>query len=494
MSVRITCLPANPDIFGIGVRTAIYAQNLLSFIPALFALQDGKVTPFELEASENQSTTTLIIAFAILLNVIIQGLSHGLINYQAAIILNLSWMNNTHLFIYSLLYAYSTVELGEEEIKQGGDRRTLRAFWLYRTKKVMKNPVFIVGSVHLALMSAVGIWLWAKPVAFSRSPLCSLSASLFVVGKQTSLGSQGLREWSLFIYSLLLLPGLNIIIPVGFFAVPVWALGRFSSFSLKRESMLRFARAGLAVLFIINIILLADTEVAITKNRALTAEGGDDWTFVQTLALLLLLIPMRNIGEILLERRVRKVGERLKAASTMGNVEMVRDAMKSGAPRSAIEPSITNALNKGHLDVVEILIENAGVDAVYPSLQATLAGYSQAEFDSRLYSAVRNQQLGVVRLLVKLRGGVNAINSDGQTPLHYAAENGHNDMVRALVELGANADVLDKAGRTALSLANDHGHMEVVNYLTKHCATQGLETNHPRETGPSIETVDEKSG
>ncbi|KAJ7827077.1 hypothetical protein B0H13DRAFT_2120053 [Mycena leptocephala] len=37
-------IPANPDISGIGVRIAIYAQKLLSFVPALWALWDGEVS------------------------------------------------------------------------------------------------------------------------------------------------------------------------------------------------------------------------------------------------------------------------------------------------------------------------------------------------------------------------------------------------------------------------------------------------------------------
>ena len=60
--LRAACstITANPDVSGIGVRIAIYAQNLLSFIPALWALKDGRVTPTELGELEKQSTTILI--------------------------------------------------------------------------------------------------------------------------------------------------------------------------------------------------------------------------------------------------------------------------------------------------------------------------------------------------------------------------------------------------------------------------------------------------
>ncbi|KAJ3535700.1 hypothetical protein NMY22_g6364 [Coprinellus aureogranulatus] len=97
-------IPSNPDISGIGVRIAIYIQNLLCFIPAIWAIWDGHVSDYELESAETQSTTNLVLAFAILISCIVQALTLGLTNYHAAIVLSLSWMNNTNAFIYFLLY------------------------------------------------------------------------------------------------------------------------------------------------------------------------------------------------------------------------------------------------------------------------------------------------------------------------------------------------------------------------------------------------------
>ncbi|KAF6763530.1 hypothetical protein DFP72DRAFT_477904, partial [Ephemerocybe angulata] len=97
-------IPANPDIAGIGVRIAIYAQNLLCFFPAFWALLDGKVTETELESAEKQATTNLVLAFAILISSMVQATTLGLTSYHASIVLNMSWMNNTNAFIYFLLY------------------------------------------------------------------------------------------------------------------------------------------------------------------------------------------------------------------------------------------------------------------------------------------------------------------------------------------------------------------------------------------------------
>jgi hypothetical protein len=118
MSLNIPCaIPADPDISGIGVRVAIYAQNLLSFVPAIWALWDGDVSDYELESIETQSTTILITAFAILISAMVQARTAGLTNFHATIVLDLSWMNNTNTFIYFLLYVQHKSQPGPGQIK-----------------------------------------------------------------------------------------------------------------------------------------------------------------------------------------------------------------------------------------------------------------------------------------------------------------------------------------------------------------------------------------
>ncbi|KAG6883622.1 hypothetical protein C0993_005095 [Termitomyces sp. T159_Od127] len=269
----IDCLTvtANPDVSGIGVRIAIYAQNLLSFIPAFLALKDGRVTPTELDELEKQSTTILITAFAILISTVIQAHDHGISDYHASIVLDLSWMNNTNLFIYFLLYIYHRANLSNDdlnaEVRASASRagvklrnkwstgtyatkKTLKsvanhtrfawyvhaeyrptgvARWIYETKKASTNFVIIIGSFHLSLMGAVGIFLWSNPAGFGGSGLCSLSATISILGKQVQLGSSGLRVWSLLVYSTVLTPMLNLLIPMAVFATPLLTQKLFKS-------------------------------------------------------------------------------------------------------------------------------------------------------------------------------------------------------------------------------------------------------------------------
>jgi hypothetical protein len=119
-TIKPPCIPANPDIAGIGVRAAIYIQNLLAFIPAISALWDGEIAPYELEAVETQSTTILITSFAILISAVIEAQSLGNLRlsvFHASVILSLSWMNNTSTFIYFLLYVQKRSQLGPRQIR-----------------------------------------------------------------------------------------------------------------------------------------------------------------------------------------------------------------------------------------------------------------------------------------------------------------------------------------------------------------------------------------
>ncbi|KAJ7862115.1 hypothetical protein B0H14DRAFT_2283987, partial [Mycena olivaceomarginata] len=95
---------SDPDVAGVGVRTAIYAQTLMSFVLAVWALWDNEVSSYELAAVETQSINILITAFAVLVSAIIQAATLGHTNFVAVIVLNLTWMNNTNAFIFNLLY------------------------------------------------------------------------------------------------------------------------------------------------------------------------------------------------------------------------------------------------------------------------------------------------------------------------------------------------------------------------------------------------------
>jgi hypothetical protein len=115
LALALKTIPGNPDISGIGVRSSIYIQNLLCILSALWALRDGKVTATELDYAEMQTTTNLILAFAILISAMVQASTLGLSNFHGNIVLMMSWMNNTNAFVYFILYIHHKIGLPEAE-------------------------------------------------------------------------------------------------------------------------------------------------------------------------------------------------------------------------------------------------------------------------------------------------------------------------------------------------------------------------------------------
>ncbi|KAJ7703479.1 hypothetical protein B0H14DRAFT_3647368 [Mycena olivaceomarginata] len=191
----------------------------------------------------------LAIAFAILISCIIEATTtnitgQGLTRFHAAVILNLSWMNNTSTWIWFLLYAHRLTKPDPREKKAPNDdeREPVLAMWsawglillspLRRPTEakagssdtpsgvvqrawylVSQKPVLTIGSLHLSLMAAIGLWLWSDPSKFG-TPITGCDPSLTVVGGAVPFSTPGLRIFSLAIYSVLVIPGLNLVPPL----------------------------------------------------------------------------------------------------------------------------------------------------------------------------------------------------------------------------------------------------------------------------------------
>ncbi|KAJ3551864.1 hypothetical protein NP233_g13001 [Leucocoprinus birnbaumii] len=349
LPTSMNCIPANPDISGLGVRMAIYIQNILSLVPAIWALRDGNVTLAELEVLQKQSVTILLTAFAILISTIVQALTSNVTSYHATIILNLSWMNNTNTFIYLLLYAH---HIYHQFLRSGQTKLSLARYWWQEVQKESQSrkelkqsgEVIIAGSLHLTLMAAVGIWLWSQPAKFGIREGCSLDAAVFFSGVR--LSSVSFRGWSLFFYGLILLPGLNLMGPACLFFflyLASWQLIR--QLSKKSPPIANFLHEdkgrrvttlsislGLVCVFTIDIVILALTESQIRLNANLVRPGDTDWTFGQILAILLLVVPLRELLETVLERNSSKLGEILLHLCRLEGELVVPHLLGLGAP------------------------------------------------------------------------------------------------------------------------------------------------------------------
>lgn len=220
----------------------------------------------------------------------------------------------------------------------------------------MKRIAILLGSLHLTLLAALGIWLWSEPRFFGTfDSSCAVEFAEFaVLGARVPFGSNSLRIFSLALYGLFLLPGLNLLLPmVGFLGLYFWHHARRRNMmgstevpsgwaTSQRPSLLRRPLeayawciqssifpicVGLGVLFAVNALVIADIEMTLYRNKGLQDKEEAKWGFGQILAILLVLVPVRDIIETILARRLRRqarqelqIKEREMAAAWKGAV------------------------------------------------------------------------------------------------------------------------------------------------------------------------------
>jgi hypothetical protein len=205
---------------------------------------------------------------------------------------------------------------------------SIERFWLSKnmlylrvvTRFLTIAPVLTLGSIHLSLMAGLGLWLWSDPVNFGHG-IVGCTPGLTIFGSSSFFTSQHLRIFSLIMYSILLVPGLNLFPPFAFFLFlhitysRVRAVFRVSCESLSGNSthyrqdkrkvenkdnrLERFVKTvflfvGLLVLFLVNILFVIDTERTLRHNKDLQGNEERQWGFGQILAMLLLVIPLRD--------------------------------------------------------------------------------------------------------------------------------------------------------------------------------------------------------
>ncbi len=139
----------------------------------------------------------------------------------------------------------------------------------------------------------------------------------------------------------------------------------------------------------------------------------------------------------------------LMAASSYGDLAVVKALVEAGANVSAVNGSESTALGfaswPGHLEIVEYLLQNdADNNRGMPLQQAASHG-----------------NLDVVKALVEAGADLNAIDEDGGTALSWAADPGRFEVIKYLVEHGADVN----AGKNALATACENGHLDIARYL-----------------------------
>ncbi|TEB25383.1 ankyrin [Coprinellus micaceus] len=540
----VGCLiPSNADIAGVGVRIAVYVQNVLCFLPALWAIADEKITKYELDSMENMSTTNLVVAFGILISCFVQAPTLGLTNFHTSIVLSMSWMNNTNVFIYFLLYAarlrnrdggwvvhlkdhvVSALHIrrffplppptDEEGLKNRGEEQVTPVVPAPASPekiRLFRRVALVLGSLHLTLMSTLGLWLWSDPRGFGTADsACAIDhAYLAIAGASVAFGSQALRAFSLFIYGLFLVPGVNLLLPMAVFLGIYLVHGKFYPGAQQAdshepqpqhdtsESTGKYvwsvakrisspkspvfpAFAGLCFLLAINIIFIVDIELTLRNNGGIQEQGEAEWGFGQVLAVLLLFLPLRDLVEMIFRRRQElktQVNTEMKRAINRRDIEGIsRWAIAGANPEVQGEDGLI-ALEvvcvAGRWDILHILVENGtGLNTVFKDGRTALEvvvlisdpmnlwhcmNLMTIDGQTALEVATRASDWEGVRILVRLGADINTTFKDGQTALEAVIRASDWENVCILVVLGADINAMFQDGQKALEVATRASH------------------------------------
>ncbi|KAJ7665220.1 hypothetical protein DFH06DRAFT_1295471 [Mycena polygramma] len=307
-----TGIEPNPDISGIGVRVAIYAQALLSILYPIFFVWDGEVSKKESKTMSRISINIIVTACALLVSTGIQAATFGISLYHALIILQLSWINSmTFMTVHFVSRAQHAIY---------AERNYPGFFVKVNVWKLLRSREALVSSLHFIVVGGIGLWVWNKITTFGDQPECNEDTFLVILSRTVYVThGPAIRGFSLALYGILVIPFVNIYITSGVLGA-VSALGRgilccvlvipgiacfrcifcFPDGEDQHEAdivqsvvysqlMFYFAISGMATTM---IILIANTEQMIHRSSGLVKPGEGDWTFGQTLALLLLCLPV----------------------------------------------------------------------------------------------------------------------------------------------------------------------------------------------------------
>ncbi|XP_075453567.1 ankyrin repeat domain-containing protein 6 isoform X4 [Ascaphus truei] len=187
---------------------------------------------------------------------------------------------------------------------------------------------------------------------------------------------------------------------------------------------------------------------------------------------------------------VAVLSERLLVAAYKGQVDNVVQLINKGAKVAVTKQGRTPlhlAANKGHLNVVQILLK-AGCDldvqddgdqtalhraAVVGNGDILVALIQEGcaldrqdkDGNTALHEASWHGFSQSVKLLVKAGANVLARNKAGNTPLHLASQNGHSQSSRILLLAGSRADLKNNTGDTCLHVAARYNHLSIIRVL-----------------------------
>ncbi|KAF5349553.1 hypothetical protein D9756_008801 [Leucocoprinus leucothites] len=284
------CIPANPDIAGIGIRVAVYLQSFIGIAISLWAMRDNKLTKGEARVIWTHASGVLLTSCSLFLSAIIQAKTYGMSTYHGLIILNLGWINNASDFLRHFVTVHRRVTGRKAEGTVFGFKTNspLVAFW--------------ASSFHTLLLAIFGLWFWTTVDTFGDGGQCDphLPIPLYILGHRVPITDHRARKAFLVVYSILLAPFARSLITLPFIAGPGIIILLMLRPCIKRrtdkfsEEFLSNALLVCSMITIaaINVAIVVGTETMIREVAPIVGEGESQWTFGQTVAMFLLVPPI----------------------------------------------------------------------------------------------------------------------------------------------------------------------------------------------------------
>ncbi|KDQ13351.1 hypothetical protein BOTBODRAFT_33672 [Botryobasidium botryosum FD-172 SS1] len=278
MSSGCVGIVPNPDIAGIGVRVSVYTQAFLSLLYPIIFFADGMITRDEAKSMGDVSSSILLTGCALLVSAFIQAATFGLSVYHVLIVLNLSWINSTSCFLYECVMMRTALRppllLGIRNIPRAVYPRT---------------GMGRITALHIFAMAALGIWVWNNVAVFGDQPECTPQTVYVLFGKSIPVDDKSLRISSIVVYA-------HSTVSLGLGVLRFAALAPQVLMTRLRLSVPDKAPAAVWFMALfIDVIFVVDTEVMIRRNAGLVQAGESQWTFGQTLAMLVLVAPLVDL-------------------------------------------------------------------------------------------------------------------------------------------------------------------------------------------------------
>jgi len=181
------------------------------------------------------------------------------------------------------------------------------------------------------------------------------------------------------------------------------------------------------------------------------------------------------------EKEVRLLENRATTAELLAGEHFLAEAREQArqakAERDEFERRLGNQIAEQLKLAHELEREQKDRSQTEAALEALIGVYE--DDNAGLFEAARRGHVAVAEYFLERGADVNAVDSDGWTPLYWAASQGDTEVAQLLLEAGTDVNAADHDAQTPLHLATWQGHTEMVQLLLE----RGADVNASNDDG-----------